>query len=78
MKYPIYYYSILRELEKGAKTKKELKKKLSLSDSKLYRAYYRLLLDGIITREEKEGNEYLILTDKGKELLRSLREIVMG
>lgn len=74
--YPIYYIQILKELEKKERTKQELRESLKLTNSQLYRAIYRLVLDGLIIKEIKNGKELWKLTENGREYLRQLKEIV--
>ena len=74
--YPIYYIQVLRELEKGDKTKRELREKLGLSNSHLYRAIYRMQVDGLVVREQRGREEILKLTEKGREYLEDLRRLL--
>ena len=74
--YPFYYIRILKELEKKESTKKELREKLGIPTSKVYRAIYRLQIDELIAKEMRDGVEFWKLTDKGREYLKQLKELV--
>ena len=74
--YPIYYIQVLRELEKGDKTKRELREKLGLPNSSIYRAIYRMQVDGLVVREQKGREEIVRITEKGKEYLETLRRLL--
>ncbi|BDC18241.1 transcriptional regulator [Acidianus sp. HS-5] len=74
--YPIYYIQTLKELEKKESTKRELREKLNLTNSRLYRAIYKLQIDGLITKEVRNEEEFWKLTEKGREYLKQLKELV--
>lgn len=74
--YPIYYLEVLKEIEKGEKSFTELRERTKLDRNKLWRALTRLQLDGLIQKAGEGRNEKHRITEKGREYLKQLKELV--
>ena len=74
--YPIHYLEVLKEIEKGEKSFTELREITKLDRSKLWRALTRLQLDGLIQKTSNEINAKYRITEKGREYLKQLKELV--
>ncbi|ADX82318.1 ArsR family transcriptional regulator [Sulfolobus islandicus] len=76
--YPIHYLEVLKEIEKGEKSFTELREITKLDRNKLWRALTRLQLDGLIQKAGEGRNEKYRITEKGREYLKQLKELVMA
>ena len=75
--YTLDHIRVLKLLENNSSFKKEdLRKNTGLQPVRLYRVITRLLIDGLIEKENKDGAEYYKITEKGREYLRQLREVL--
>ena len=74
--YPIHYLEVLKEIEKGEKSFTELRERTKLDRNKLWRALTRLQLDGLIQKVGEGRNEKYRITEKGREYLKQLKELV--
>lgn len=75
--YTLDHIKVLKLLENNSNFKKEdLREKTGLQPVRLYRVITRLIIDGLIEKENKDGVEYYKITEKGRGYLRQLREVL--
>lgn len=75
--YTLDHIKVLKLLENNSNFKKEeLREKTGLQSVRLYRVITRLIVDGLIEKENKDGEEYYRITEKGRGYLRQLREVL--
>ncbi|WP_016731968.1 winged helix-turn-helix domain-containing protein [Saccharolobus islandicus] len=74
--YPIYYLEILKRLNEP-KGIRQLEKETGLNYHKIYNALKNLEIDGVVSRRDTRKEKLYYLTEKGYELLRKLRVILV-